>query len=74
MTAPAIALSSRLRPPAIVVELLAVAGLAGFEALAIPRATPIVRLLQLPGGFLGISGGLARACEIVVGTADAIFR
>ena len=55
---------------AVIVELLAIAGLAGLEPLAIAGTPAIVSLHQLPAGFVRISGGFGRTRQIVIGSAD----
>lgn len=59
---------------AVVVELVPISCFTRGEPLAIAGAAAIVSLLELMPGLLWITGGLARACQIVVGAADFSFR
>jgi hypothetical protein len=66
-------LATRRRPSSVIVELVAVAGLARLEALAIPRAATIIGHFEVAAGFLRGSRCFPRTSQIVVGAADFAF-
>ena len=67
-------LSPGRRAAAVVVELIPISGFARREPFAVAGAAAIVSLLEITSGLLWITGGLARACQIVVGAADFSLR
>jgi hypothetical protein len=65
--------ATRLWTPAVVVELLAIARLAGIEALAVTRPAAVVTLLEVAAGFVRV-GGVTRALKVVAAVVDLTFR